>query len=182
MNTDDTKLVAGILARDKQALAHFYGKYKAKLLSYLRRKVDREEDCEELLQDTLFAFIESLRDFQGRSSVKTFLFSICQHKVIDFYRRKKIKHLVFSQMPQLETLISPFFQPEEILDTTLVREKIMQVFRKLSPIYRDILILKYIDGMSVEDIAGKLSLSFKSAEARLFRARKAFVSAFVALG
>jgi RNA polymerase sigma factor (sigma-70 family) len=182
MNESDIAVVKGILARDEQALSCFYLQYKGKLLSYLRHKVDKEEDCEELLQDTLFAFIESLRDFEGRSSIKTFLFSICQHKVIDYYRRKKIKHLVFSQIPQLEYLISPFLQPEEVLDAAIIKGKIKSALHALSPVYRDILLLKYEEGLSVEDIARKLSLTFKSTEARLFRARKAFVTAFGALG
>lgn len=175
---DDAQLVEKILRRDERALHAFYHRYKEKLLAFIRKRVDKESDCEEILQDTLFAFIEALRDFHGKSSVKTFLFSICQHKIIDFYRKKKIKHVVFSQLPQLEQLISPLLRPEESLDETLVREKISRVFSEILPRYKQILIYKYIEGRSVEDIAKTLRLSFKSAESRLFRARKAFIQAY----
>ena len=174
----DEQLVERILERDKIALHEFYQRYKLKLLRFIRGKIDREEDCEEILQDTLFGFLESLRDFHGKSSIKTFLFSICHHKVIDFYRRKKMKHVVFSQMPQLEALISPLIAPEEELDATLIKERITEVFGILLPAYREILTYKYLEDMSVGEIAQKLRLSFKSAESRLFRARKAFVEAF----
>ena len=177
----DEQLLQGILHKDQPALHEFYQRYKTVLLRFIRGKIDKEEDCEEILQDTLFGFLEAIRDFHGNSSVKTFLFSICHHKVIDFYRRKKIKHLVFSQVPQLEVLISPLMAPEEELDATLVKEKITNVLGRLMPAYREILVYKYFEGLSVEEIAKKMSVSFKSVESRLFRARKAFVETFVSL-
>lgn len=175
---EDEQLISGILARDEQALHFFYTKYKGKLSQFIRTKVEKETDGEEILQDTLFAFLEALRDFHGKSSVKTYLFSICHHKIIDFYRRKKLRHVVFSQLPQLENLVSPLLQPEEVLDKTIVKEKISRIFSEILPRYREILVYKYVEGRSVEDIAKMLRLSFKSVESRLFRARKAFVDAY----
>lgn len=177
----DEELVVKMLSRDRRAILFFYKTYSQKLSLFIRSKIDREEDCEEILQDTLYAFLEALRDFEGKSSVRTFLYSICQHKIIDFYRRKKLKHIVFSQMPQLECLISPLLNPEEELDATILKEKIRKVLGKLLPRYRQILIFKYLDNMPVEDIARKLVITFKSAESQLFRARRAFVEAFVSL-
>lgn len=180
MRTDE-QLIEAILARNEHALHEFYYRYKKKLLLFIRGKVEKEPDCEEILQDTFFAFLEALRDFHGKSSVKTFLFSICHHKVIDYYRRKKLRHIVFSQLPQLENLVSPLLQPEESFDETVIREKISRVFSSILPRYRDILYYKYVEGRSVEEIASLMHLSFKSAESRLFRARKAFVEAYVSI-
>ena len=181
MVVDDTKLIPKILARDRVALLTFYRRYTPKLSSFIATKIGNPADAEEILQDTLFAFLEAIRDFEGKSNIQTFLFSICQHKIIDFYRRKKMKHAVFSQMPQLEILISPLLSPEEELDVTLAKEKIRAVLDKLLPRYRQILILKYIEGHSVAEIAGKLTLTFKSVESQLFRARKAFVELFISI-
>lgn len=178
---DDATLITRLFARDRKALLAFYRQYAPQLQRYIRGKIARQEDAEEILQDTLCAFLEGLRDFQGKSSVKTYLFSICQHKVIDYYRRKKIKHLVFSQMPQLETLISPLVGPEEALDKMLVKEKIQKVLARLAPFYRQVIVLKYMEQASVADIANKLSITFKSAESRIFRARKSFVEVFLSI-
>lgn len=174
-------LVARILAGDRQALATFYKTHAPRLRRFIATKVNSREDGEEILQDTLFAFLEGLRDFGGRSSIQTYLFSICHHKVIDFYRRKKIKHVVFSRMPQLEALVSPIMGPQEELDVTLIKEKIAGVLGRLLPRHREILVLKYLDDLSVEEIAARLAITFKSAESRLFRARKAFVEAFLSV-
>ncbi len=178
---NDEALITRLFAHDKRAAASFYRQYAPQLRRYIASRVAVSEDAEEILQDTLFSFLEGLRDFRKNCSVRTYLFSICQHKVVDFYRKKKLKHILFSQMPQLETLISPLLGPEEELDATLVRDKIRQVLTRLLPIHRQVLVLKYLDHVSVEEIASKLSISFKSAESRLFRARRAFVELFLSI-
>lgn len=178
---EEKELVDKILGRDRRALSWVYHTYTPKLRRYIRSRIANHDDAEEVLQDTLFAFLESLRDFQGKATLKTFLFSICQHKIVDFYRRKKIKHLIFSQIPQLDGIVSPLLDPEQELDVTLVKEKIQAVLSRLLPIHREILILKYLDNLSVAEIAHRLAITFKSAESRLFRARKAFVELFLSI-
>jgi len=177
----DQELIPKILARDRNALSAFYHRYTPRLRSYIHGKVSSAEDAEEILQDTLFGFLEAIRDFEGHASVKTFLFSICNHKIIDFYRRKKIGHLVFSRTPNLEALVSPILNPEEELDTRLMKEKIHRVLTYLLPNYRRLLTLKYMDDLSVSEIARQLAVSVKSAESQLFRARKAFVERFLSI-
>ncbi|MBI4065069.1 RNA polymerase sigma factor [Candidatus Gottesmanbacteria bacterium] len=177
----ETQLVEKILHRDRQALSVFYRTYKPKLLRFIATKVENHADAEEILQDTLFAFLEAVRDFEGRSLLQTFLYSICQHKIVDFYRRKKIRHIVFSRIPQLEHLIIPLLSPDDGLDKAFMKEKVYSIFGKLLPNYRRVLIFKYLDQYTVAEIAQKLSISFKSAESQLFRARKAFVELFLSI-
>ena len=177
----DSELIAKILSRDRHALSVFYRTYAPKLKRYIQAKVNDARDGEEILQDSLFGFLEAIRDFQGKSNLQTFLFSIASHKVIDFYRRKKIKHIVFSKVPQLEALVSTLMSPEDELDAVLLKEKVASVLSRLMPNYKRVLVLKYFDHMSVEEIAQSLSITFKSAESKLFRARKAFVELFLSL-
>ncbi len=177
----DETLIAQILARDRRALSVFYRRFVPKLSAFVHSKVGDREDAEEVLADTLYAFLEAIRDFQGKSSIKTFLFSIGHHKIVDYYRRKKMKQLVFSRAPNLEFLVSPLLSPEEELDMTILKEKISTVLSRILPHYRAILVSKYIDNLSVADIAHKFALSFKSAESQLFRARKAFVELFLSI-
>lgn len=178
---NDNELIKKILTRDRHALNLFYRSYTPKLRQYIRYKISSPDDAEEILQDTLYAFLEAIRDFAGNAKLKTYLYAIASHKVIDWYRRKKIRHVVFSAVPQLESLVAPLVGPEEELDASLLREKIRIVLGKLLPMHRSVLVLKYADDFSVADIAKKLTISFKSAESQLFRARKAFVEAFLSI-
>jgi RNA polymerase sigma-70 factor, ECF subfamily len=175
----ETELVRRILDRDRKSLAVFYKTYAPKLSRYLHLKIGNPEDAEEILSDTLYAFLEALRDFNGKASIQTFIFSICNHKIIDYYRRKKLKHFVFSKMPQMEALVSPLLSPEDEMESKLITDKIQRTFTEILPQYRSVLLFKYADNLSVSDIARKLAVTIKSAESVLFRARKAFVKAFV---
>lgn len=178
---DDATTIQRILSGDRRALHSFYHTYTPKLTRFINTKINNPKDAEEILQDTLYAFLEAIRDFAGTSKLQTFLFSIASHKIVDFYRKKKIKHVLFSRAPQLETLVSPLLNPEEHLDIVLLKEKIYKVLGRILPRYRDILLMKYIDGLSVGAIARKFTVSFKSAESQLFRARKAFVALFLSI-
>ncbi|MBI2611610.1 RNA polymerase sigma factor [Candidatus Gottesmanbacteria bacterium] len=174
----DKALVEGILKGDETSLRQFYTLYKPRLTSYIKRKISNPEDAEEVLQDTFIATLDALRDFTYQSSLYTYICSIANHKTIDFYRKKKLKNIVFSQAPEIESLVATLTGPEEKLDEELLKTKIHDTFQKISPRYRKILTLKYIHGYSVVEIAQKLSISFKSAESQLFRARRAFILAY----
>lgn len=178
--TEDARLIARLLLRDRRAVQEFYERFAPRLFRFIRRKIASEQDVEEIAQDTLFAFLEGIRDFTGRSSLNTYLCSIAGNKIVDFYRKKRLARIVFSQLPEgLEPFISELADPQKILDNSLLRQKIVSVLSLLSPRYRKIIHLKYIEGRSVVEIAQILSLSFKSAESILFRARKAFVKIYV---
>lgn len=174
----DRGLIEGILKADQKSLRRFYTLYKPRLTSYIKRKIAKDEDVEEIVQDIFIATLDALRDFAYQSSLYTFICSIGNHKVIDFYRRKKIKSILFSQMPEIAPLLSTLATPEDKLNEELLKAQIKRAFSRISPRYHTILRLKYIYGYSVEEIAQKLSISFKSAESQLFRARKAFVAAY----
>lgn len=174
----DRKLVTEILKGNEHMLNYFYKHYYKSLFTYIKKKINDPDDAEEILQDVFFAVLEGMRDFAYKSSLFTFICSIANHKIIDFYRKKKIKKIVFSHFEGMEPLLKDVFGPEEALDGEILKEKIRVTFRKLSPDYQLILRLKYIYGFSVDEIAKKLSLTFKSAESQLFRARKAFALNF----
>lgn len=175
---DEKEIVRRILQGNERALNYFYRHYYHSLYTYISRKINQKEDIEEILQDCFLATLEALRDFAFKSSLFTFICSIANHKIIDFYRRKKIKKIVFSKFVEVEPLISHLFGPEEIFDGQILKQKIKQTFTRLSPSYQLVLKLKYIQGFSVEEIARIMSVSFKSAESLLFRARRAFVVVF----
>ncbi len=178
---NDAELITKMLTRDRHALSVFYRTHAPRLRQFIRRKINNVDDAEEVLQDVLYAFLEAIRDFTGAARLTTFLYAIANHKVIDYYRRKKLRHVVFSAVPQLESFVTPLLGPEEQLDATILREKIKKVFSRLLPQHRHVLILKYADDFTVADISRKLAISFKSAESQLFRARKAFVELFLSI-
>lgn len=179
---DEKQLVANILLGQEGALRRFWREVSPTVCVFINRRVACKEDSEEILQDTFLAAIESLRDFDFRCRLATFVRSIAQHKIIDYYRRRKVKQVLFSQVPEdFIPLLSQFLGPEEEFDVKEVRGRIQLVFARIRPLYKKILLLKYTEGRSVAEIAQALSVTLKSAESTLFRARMEFVKVYQAV-
>lgn len=174
----DLKIVNKILTGDKKALFTFYKTYSPKLFSYIKHKIEKIEDAEEILQDCLLASLDAIRDYSGQSSLYTYIYSIAKHKVVDFYRRKKIKQVVFSKFPQISQLASLIASPEQKFDQNTLKAKITDCFIRLKPKYREVLKLKYLEDLSVSEISQQTKETIKSVESTLFRARKAFAKVF----
>ena len=159
---------------DKKAVEVLYQRYSKRLLGFILTKVDDPKDAQEILQDTFLSALDSLPLFSGKSSFFTWLWGIAKHEIADFYRKRKIKTLLFSRLPILENLATQALGPEEELLEAEIKKQIKVVFRKLSEGYQKILRLKYIEGQRLIEIAQKLGISYKAAESRLNRARMAF--------
>ncbi|MDP3955110.1 MAG: RNA polymerase sigma factor [bacterium] len=151
----------------------------SRLRTFIYFATKNEEEAEEILQETLISAYESLPRFGGRSTFYSWLCGIAKHETADFYRKKKIKTILFSHLPFLEKLADQAMGPEERAIEEELKRKMTKVFKGLTEGYRVVLRLKYIDGDSVTRIAQKLGLSVKAVESRLTRARLAFREAWL---
>lgn len=174
----DKQLVTRILAKDQKALNYFYRQYRSKLLAIICQKVEPGV-AEEILQDTFMSALSSLAGFNFKSKLSSWLIAISRHETADYYRKQKIKEIVFSRLPFLKKLFSQALSPETAWEEKELKEKIKKTFSGLSEGYGQILRLKYIEGFSVTQISQKLGISYKSCESKLFRARTAFQKSFV---
>ena len=173
-------LVKRAISGDEKSQGEIFCLYKEKVLNLILQRVQTIEDAEEILQETFISAFEALPFFAGKSSLLTWICGIAKHEIADFYRKKKIKTLVFSLFPSLEKLAQEALNPEGILEAKELREKVFSVFKLLTEGYALVLRLKYIEGFSVRQIAQKLGETEKTIESRLTRARKAFARLYVA--
>lgn len=175
----DEDLVGKLLKGDEKALRTYYILYKSRLSNFISNKISSYEDGEEILQDVFIQSLDALRNFTFKSSLLTFLYSIANHKIIDFYRKRKLKQIVFSKLPEdITPLVSKLLGPEEQFQSKEVKEQIKQSLRRIKPVYSTIIKLKYVEGLSVKQIARKTFMSAKSVESALFRARSAFAKEY----
>jgi RNA polymerase sigma-70 factor (ECF subfamily) len=173
------KIVEQAILGDRKAQGKIFVSHQGRVLNFILQRVEKIEDAEEILQETFISVFEALPFFEGRSSLLTFVCGIARHEVADFYRKKRIKTIVFSLFPILENLVSRALGPEAVLEEKELRVKIKKVFSLLGEGYGRVLRLKYIEGFSVREIARKLAESEKAIESRLTRARKAFARLYV---
>lgn len=161
-----------------EAVALFYQKYSPKLLAHLKYKLPNTEDAEEVLNDVFIAAIDDIHFFRGDCSINTWLYKIARNKIVDFYRKKKIKSVILSQAPFLEIIAQEFHQPEFQFEKDKIRDKIETAFINISEKYRKVLKLHYEEKTPVREIARIFGLTFKATESLLFRARKSFLLAY----
>jgi len=173
MNSEK-KLVKKILKGKKKAINEFYQQYSRSLFSFIKKRVKTTEDAEDILQETLVSALNSLPNFRFRSSLFSWLCAIARHEIADFYRKQKIKTVLFSKMPFLEGIANQALNPEERYLRHELEKEMSSAFQQLSEGFSKILRLKYIDGSSMRTIAKKLKITVKAVESRLTRARKNF--------
>lgn len=171
-------LIDKIIQGDSDAVVKFYRLHSPKLLQYLKKRLPAKEDAEEVLNDVFLAAIDELPFFQHKSSISTWVFKIAHNKVVDFYRKKKIKSILLSQAPFLEIFANEIAQPEFQFEKDKIRDRIEKAYYSIAENYRQILHLHYEEKIPVKDLALIFNLSFKATESLLFRARKSFRIAY----
>jgi len=170
--------VKRILAGDSEAVIQFYKSYSPRILSYLSRKLPRTEDAQEITNDVFLEAIDSLTLLQKENNLSAWLYGIAHNKMVDFYRKRKIKSILLSQVPFLQIVASEMSQPEFQFEKNKIRDGIETALHEISEKYREILRLHYEEGIPIKKIAVILNLSFKAAESLLFRARQSFRLAY----
>jgi RNA polymerase sigma-70 factor (ECF subfamily) len=168
MSVTPDALLAALKTGDPQAVADWFKAHHRPLLRFVRAKISSETDAEEIVQETFINCLKHLPLFRGNSSIKTWMQGVARHEIADYYRKKYAKKAI-SALP-LTDLITTC----GIDDAHEVSEKVRQVFDRMSSQNRELLLLKYIDGKKVEEIAQEMGRTIKAVESELFRARQEF--------
>ncbi len=166
-------LVKQILEGNEQAVVTLYQDYSPKILRYLKKYLPVDE-VQEICNDVFLEAIDALPTLEKERNLQAWLFKIAHNKVVDFYRKKKVKSFLLSKMPFLEIVAKEIYEPEFQLEKDKIRDKIENTLHQLSQQYQQILRLHYEEDMPVKEIAVVCNLSYKATESLLFRARKNF--------
>src|SRR6266568_2446640 len=148
-----THIVARILQGDAGAVETFYQQYSPGILRYLKNKLPKQEDAQEILNDVFLDAIEGLPILNKQTNVKPWLYQIAHNKMANFYRKKKIKSLLFSQFPYLQIVAEEFHQPEFQLEKREFKLRLQIALEKLSQKYQQILQMHYVEELPVKIIS-----------------------------
>jgi RNA polymerase sigma-70 factor (ECF subfamily) len=170
-------LIDRIKVGEKAAILEFYRSFAPRIQIYLERRVPQEV-AQEILNDVFLDALDEIPLLKHEQNVIGWLYRIARNKTIDYYRKRKLKSVLFSQIPYLEFAAKEMTQPEFVLEKEKVREKIENVMRKISTKYAMILRMHYEDGMRIKEIAYILNLTPKATESLLFRARMKFIQEY----
>jgi RNA polymerase sigma-70 factor, ECF subfamily len=154
-------------------------KYQKSIAGFVRQKISDEDVVEELTQDILLAAYNAMPNFNGKCSEFSFICSIAKHKITDYYRKKKLKTILFSVNPKFEEMMEEAVTPERDVLKEEMKAEISKTMKELREDYGKILRLKYIEDWKSSQIAKVMKLSIKAVESRLIRARRQFQNLWV---
>ena len=184
---DDHALVDGMLAGRQAAFGEFFDMYFPRLFRFARRRVGDEDAAEEVVQATLIAAVRGLRTWRGDAALFTWLCALCRREAIAFNRRtgRATISRAIDEEPalrvELESLASTLDDPERQLERRDLAALVHLTLDYLPERYGDLLEWKYVEGLTVAEIAARLQSTPKSIESMLTRAREAFRKGFTCL-
>jgi len=192
--SDELALVHAAAAGDEAAFSELVEAHHAELRAHCYRMLGSLHDAEDALQDALLRAWRGLAGFEGRSSVRSWLYSIATNAALDVTRRKSRRELPVGFGPAAgrgADLGEPVFDPiwlEPFPDRWLTghgryspearyeeRESVELAFivalQGLPPLQRAVFLLREVLGFSAAEIARQLGISVSSATSALQRAR-----------
>ncbi len=173
--TEDMRLVAEVLRKDRKATAEFVSRYSDCVYSYVRRRmIPRTEMAEDLIQEVFVAAWQSLKNYRGDASLRHWLLGIARHKVDDHYR-KRLRTFDW-QDSEDESIAEPSVTPtyEEQIDRALLQKKTRRVLATLPEAYCLVLLWRYQEDRSAREMAQLTGKTEKAIERLLARAREHF--------
>jgi RNA polymerase sigma-70 factor (ECF subfamily) len=131
----------------------------------------QREEMEDAEQEIILSLFRGLKDFQFRSSFRTYFFRLARNRGIDFLRRKRSRQRTLARV-RLGVLNNEPVGPEQQVLRREESESLLGAFRTLASKDRQLILMKDVDGFSIEEIADILDLPTGTVKSRLHRARE----------
>lgn len=185
-NGTDREIVGRMLGRDEGAFEEFFADYFPRLFRFAVRRVRDHDAAEDIVQDSLIAAVRHLGSWRGEASLFTWLCTICRREISAWEKRTSRRVIVsiadddLGLRAALDSIGAAADAPDAGLARADTGRIVQLVLDHLPPRYSRALEWKYLEELSVDEIAGRLQCTPKAAESLLTRARDAFRDAFAA--
>ena len=174
----EAAIVRKVLGGDANAFETRVLEYEKNVYNIALRMTGNSEDAADMTQEAFIKAYNSLQSFRGDSKFSVWLYRIVSNVCLDFLRSKNRRPTVSLSVEdddgedtQLD-VADESQSPELLLDRKLTRDSVRRGLDSLPPDYRQILLLREIQGLSYDEIAQALSLEVGTVKSRIFRARK----------
>ncbi|MCC7155623.1 MAG: sigma-70 family RNA polymerase sigma factor [Bryobacterales bacterium] len=184
--TDEADLVRRVQARDEIAFREVVDRYQGKVFSIIFGILRNHNDAEDIAQQVFAKVYFSINNFDFRSSLLTWIYKITVNECYDYLRKKKVRKLVYeSDFSEDESLRMEQSEPDldKPVDAALSdRDLVMKLLSKVSEQDRQLMLLKEVEGHSVEELAEMTGMNENTIKVKLFRARQKLLKAAHRLG
>ena len=173
INSENVEIARGLKKQNPELLDRLIEQYQHRLLRYLLFLTGKREVAEDLFQETWMRVLLRGAQYNGRARFDTWLFTIARNLVIDLSRKRTMASL--DEMSENGGDDRPFeiaTQGPSPLDQFQSREdcaEVGEVLLKLEPGYREVLVLRFFEELSLEEIAAVTKAPLSTVKSRLYR-------------
>jgi RNA polymerase sigma-70 factor (ECF subfamily) len=178
---DERQLVRRAQKGDKEAFEVLVRRHQHRVFAVARGILKRQEDVEDIAQQVFVKAYFSLKRFDQRAAFSTWLYKITVNECWDLLRKRKARPLIY-EADFSEEQSRQFGASEQRADSgpdtserMAMRQRLDNMLAQLDDRDRAMLILKEVEGFSVEEIADSFGLNANTVKVRLFRARRRVV-------
>jgi RNA polymerase sigma-70 factor (ECF subfamily) len=182
-NTPEGALVQRAQGGDEAAFREIVERYQSKVFSIVHGIVRQRNDVEDIAQQVFAKVYVSLKNFDFRSSLITWIYKITVNECFDYLRKRKVRKLVYEsdlsedEVRRVENT-EPSVDRQSPADATLARrDYVLKLLTRVSEEERMLLMLKEVEGYSVEELAERTGMNENTIKVKLFRARQKLVKA-----
>src|SRR6266702_1894510 len=171
--SESAEIARGLKRQDPELLDHLIELYQHRLLRYLLFLTGKREVAEDLFQETWMRVLLRGGQYNGKARFDTWLFTIARNLVIDLSRKRTMASL--DEMRDGGDDERPFeiaIEGPSPLEQFQSREdcaEVGEVLLKLEPTYREVLVLRFYEELSLEEIAGVTRAPLSTVKSRLYR-------------
>ncbi len=175
---------------DQEAIARFYDAHVDGLYTFIYYRVGRDTAlAEDIVQETFAIALSRRADYDpARGSVATWLTVLSRNAIRDHLKAHRRSDELATAWERIDATLAQTFAamaerplPGEVLERAETRDLVHMAVANLPGQYRTALTRKYVDGESLETLAGELGISTDAAKSLLARARRAFRDTFATL-
>ncbi|MEO7650808.1 MAG: sigma-70 family RNA polymerase sigma factor [Bryobacteraceae bacterium] len=182
-STPEGALVRRAQEGEEAAFREIVERYQTKVFSIIHGIVRHRNDTEDIAQQVFTKVYFSIRKFDFRSSLITWIYKITVNECYDYLRKKKVRKLVYEsdlsedEVRRVENS-EPAIDRKPLVDADLARrDYLMKLLSKVSEEERTLLVLKEVEGRSVEELAQVTGINENTIKVKLFRARQKLLKA-----
>jgi RNA polymerase sigma-70 factor (ECF subfamily) len=177
---DDADIIRRVRAGDTDAFGLLVEKYGGRIQRLVRGYVRNEKDAEDVVQDSFVKAFARLDRFDGRSAFFTWLYRIAANTSMDHNKKVRRRPPALPLDAQREdeegrgAIAPPAKGPTPLQGamTAELRRSIDEAMASLPDIYREVIVLREMEGLSYDDMSRAIGVSRGTIESRLFRARE----------
>ncbi len=182
-STDEAALIRRVQSGDEFAFREIVERYQSKVFSIIYGILRNRNDAEDIAQQVFAKIYFSVKNFDFRSSLLTWIYKITVNECYDYLRKKRVRKLVYesdfsADDSQRMEHSEPATDQAPAVDQRLAQhDLILKLLSKLSEEDRSLMLLKEVEGHSVEELAEMMGMNENTIKVKLFRARQKLVKA-----